>query len=83
MTVGSNHEELVAAARRRRDAQLPKEYIIPKDKLPPADQTCVIDYARTSGLFSDEELQITEVCIQDVFCPGVSTPRPPLQLLRS
>ncbi|KAI8575289.1 hypothetical protein K450DRAFT_262444 [Umbelopsis ramanniana AG] len=49
------------AAQERREKQLPDEYRIPKDKMPDDSVLDVSNFPRESGLFSEEELEITEV----------------------
>ncbi|OJJ46392.1 hypothetical protein ASPZODRAFT_132487 [Penicilliopsis zonata CBS 506.65] len=43
------------------DNSIPKQWLIPVDQLPAADQLNVEDFPRKSGLFSAEELRITEM----------------------
>ncbi|KAL4892356.1 fatty-acid amide hydrolase [Aspergillus ambiguus] len=43
------------------DASIPKQWLLPEDKLPPADTKNVVDVARRSGLLSTRELTITEM----------------------
>lgn len=40
---------------------LPKQWLLPEDKLPPPDQKYVLDIPRTNGLLTDRELTITEM----------------------
>jgi amidase len=42
------------------EKSIPKQWLAPADKLPPADQLNVVDFPRQSGLLSEEELRITE-----------------------
>lgn len=51
------------AAQERREQQLPDEYRIPKDKMPDDSVNNVLNFPRESGLFSDEELEITEISV--------------------
>lgn len=46
-----------------RDQSIPKEYLLPEDKLPPKDQNDVLNVPRNSGILTDEEIRMTE---QDV-----------------
>ena len=51
-------------ARKARDAlqrSIPKQWLLPEDKLPPADQKNVADFPRKSGLLTERELTITEM----------------------
>ncbi|KAE8348961.1 amidase signature domain-containing protein [Aspergillus coremiiformis] len=43
------------------EASIPTQWLLPKDKLPPSDQKNVADFPRTSGLFTDRELSITDM----------------------
>ena len=40
---------------------IPKQWLLPKDKLPPADEKSVVDFPRKSGLLTERELDITEL----------------------
>ncbi|KAJ9197293.1 fatty-acid amide hydrolase [Paecilomyces variotii] len=40
---------------------VPKQWMVPEDKLPPAEELNVIDFPRKSGLLTDKELSITEM----------------------
>ncbi|KJZ75310.1 hypothetical protein HIM_05236 [Hirsutella minnesotensis 3608] len=54
---------------RKRQALLdtiPKEWRIPAQLLPPADQDNVIDWPETSGWFTDEELAITDLTTSEL-----------------
>lgn len=42
------------------DNSIPKQWLLPQDKLPPADEKNVVDFPRKSGLLSERELTITE-----------------------
>ncbi|KAE8371945.1 amidase signature domain-containing protein [Aspergillus bertholletiae] len=42
-------------------ASIPKEWLLPEDKLPPSDQRNVVDFPKASGLFTDRELSITDM----------------------
>lgn len=57
----SSWQETAAAKRARRDATIPAEWRIPADLLPAPDVTDVQDFPRTSGLFTADELAITEL----------------------
>jgi amidase len=48
-------------AQERREKQLPDEYRIPKEKMPADSVKDVSNFPRESGLFTEDELQITEV----------------------
>jgi hypothetical protein len=63
MTVVSSHQHLVDAARERRASKMPPEFVIPADKLPSGQTLSVIDFPHTSGFFTPQELEITEVSI--------------------
>lgn len=39
---------------------IPKQWLAPSEKLPPAEQLDVHDFPRTSGLLSEKELSTTE-----------------------
>lgn len=39
---------------------IPKQWLVPEEKLPPVTQKNVLDFPRQSGLLSEEELRITE-----------------------
>jgi hypothetical protein len=39
---------------------IPKQWLLPADKLPPATQKNVTDFPRQSGLLSERELSITD-----------------------
>ncbi|PYH47216.1 amidase [Aspergillus saccharolyticus JOP 1030-1] len=45
---------------------IPQQWLIPADKLPPADEKNVEDFPRKSGLFSEHELAITEMSATDL-----------------
>ena len=53
-------EELAAKKRAQLAASLPQEWLVPDDKLPPAEQNDVTTWPATSGWFTPEELAITE-----------------------
>ncbi|BCR87097.1 uncharacterized protein ACHE_31084A [Aspergillus chevalieri] len=40
---------------------IPKQWLLPEDKFPPADEKSVIDFPRKSGLLTERELGITEL----------------------
>lgn len=44
-----------------RDKSIPKEYLLPEDKLPPEDQQNVLDVPSKSGILTDEELEMLEL----------------------
>lgn len=46
-----------------RDESIPKDYLLPEDKLPGKDQHNVLDVPTHSGILSEEELKMTQ---QDV-----------------
>ena len=51
-------------ARKARDAlqrSIPKQWLLPEDKIPPVDQKNVADFPRKSGLLTERELTITEM----------------------
>ena len=54
-----NWEEIAASVRQRVLDSIPKEYLIPADKLPSKDQRRVENFVRDSGFFSSEEVDIT------------------------
>ncbi|KAI8582354.1 hypothetical protein K450DRAFT_228571 [Umbelopsis ramanniana AG] len=56
-------QQRASAAQERREKQLPDEYRIPKDKMPDASVKDVMNFPRESGLFSNEELEITELSV--------------------
>ncbi|KAJ2955307.1 hypothetical protein NQZ79_g8671 [Umbelopsis isabellina] len=56
-------EVLGQAARERREKQLPDEYRIPKDKMPDDSVKDVSNFPRESGLFTEQELEITECTV--------------------
>lgn len=40
---------------------IPKQWLLPKDKLPPTDEKSVLDFPRKSGLLTERELDTTEL----------------------
>ncbi|KAG2187198.1 hypothetical protein INT44_004870 [Umbelopsis vinacea] len=56
-------QQRATAAQERREKQLPDEYRIPKDKMPDASVKNVMNFPQESGLFSTEELEITELSV--------------------
>lgn len=40
---------------------IPRQWLLPDDKLPPADEKSVMDFPRKSGLLTERELDITEL----------------------
>lgn len=40
---------------------IPKQWLVPADRLPPASQKSVVDFPRESGSLSTRELQITDM----------------------
>lgn len=40
---------------------IPKQWLLPVDRLPPASQKSVIDFPRQSGLLNERELVITDM----------------------
>lgn len=67
--MASNREEWKVKAAKGKavlDDSVPKQWLLPEDKLPPSHQTCVIDIPKTSGALSEEELLITETTATDL-----------------
>ncbi|CAN6623011.1 hypothetical protein TRVA0_009S01200 [Trichomonascus vanleenenianus] len=60
-------EKRAQAARARRAAQLPEEYVIPSDKLPAESVKDVSNFPKESGLLTDRELEITESNVPTLF----------------
>ncbi|KAF3763258.1 hypothetical protein M406DRAFT_94271 [Cryphonectria parasitica EP155] len=56
-------QEQVKVALEAREKSTPKQWLLPEDKLPPKTQQNVVDVPRTSGILTEEEVEITE---QDV-----------------
>ena len=52
-------EDTGKQARKRLLDSIPPEWRLPEDKLPPADQTNVLDFPSKLGLFTEHELSIT------------------------
>ncbi|ODV91806.1 hypothetical protein CANCADRAFT_30132 [Tortispora caseinolytica NRRL Y-17796] len=50
----------IERVRKIRDDSIIKEYLIPEDKLPPADQLNMMNVPRESGIMTEKELTITE-----------------------
>lgn len=40
---------------------IPKQWLLPVDRLPPVSQKSVVDFPQQSGLFNERELHITEL----------------------
>lgn len=40
---------------------IPKQWLLPVDKLPPVSQKSVVDFPKQSGLFNERELHIAEM----------------------
>ena len=40
---------------------IPKQWLLPADRLPPASQKSVVDFPRQSGLLNERELDITDM----------------------
>lgn len=55
-----NWEKIAAAKRAALAEQIPSEYRVPKDLLPPDSQLDVTQWPKESGWFSKEELEITD-----------------------
>ncbi|GAK67246.1 general amidase [Moesziomyces antarcticus] len=53
-------QQVAEAKRAQREALLPAAYKVAADKLPPAGTDSVIDFARTCGVLSEREVEITE-----------------------
>ena len=56
-------EDWQTKAQRGRDilhGSIPKQWLAPPEKLPPPDQLDVHNFPRTSGLFTEKELAITD-----------------------
>lgn len=62
----SSLQERVKAAREVLRQQIPEQYRIPEDKLPPESQTDVRDWPLTSGLYTADELAITESTVPEL-----------------
>ncbi|KAL1896281.1 hypothetical protein Sste5346_004664 [Sporothrix stenoceras] len=60
MTQGKSWEALAAQKREQLAASLPKEWLVPDELLPPADQDDITGWPAASGWFTAEELRITE-----------------------
>lgn len=48
-------------ARKILQQSIPKQWMVPASQLPPATQLNVAGFPRTSGIFTDKELAITEM----------------------
>lgn len=55
--------ELRDIALEAREKSIPKQWLLPEDKLPPKEQLNVLEVARTSGILTDDEITILD---QDV-----------------
>jgi amidase len=53
-------EEKSAYAKKLQEESIPKQWLLPEDKLPPAGQTNVINVPKESGALTTKELEITE-----------------------
>ncbi|ERS98323.1 hypothetical protein HMPREF1624_05107 [Sporothrix schenckii ATCC 58251] len=60
MTQGKSWEALAAQKREQLAASLPKQWLVPDELLPPADQDDITGWPAASGWFTPEELRITE-----------------------
>ena len=60
MTTAQDWQTQSQRARDILEASIPKQWLAPPEKLPPPEQLAVYDFAKTSGLLSDKELEITE-----------------------
>ena len=60
MTSDSKWEEVAAKRQATLSEQIPLEYRIPPNLLPPTSQLDVTGFPRESGWFSQQELEITE-----------------------
>lgn len=47
-----------------RDASIPKQWLLPEDKLPPKDRLHVLDVPTSSGILTPEEITITQSDVQ-------------------
>ncbi|KAI0470770.1 amidase signature domain-containing protein [Xylariaceae sp. FL0804] len=52
-------QELAARKQAERESNIPEAWRIPAALMPSAEQDCVQDFPRTSGLFTEQELRIT------------------------
>lgn len=59
-------EEIGARKRASLLASIPREWIIPKEQLPPASQDDVTTWPETSGWFTPEELAITDLTASEL-----------------
>lgn len=66
MTQGGTWQEIGARKRAERLARIPSEWRVPEDVLPSAEVNNVQDFPRTSGLFTDRELFLTELTASEV-----------------
>lgn len=55
-----NWQEVAAAKRASLLASIPKEWLIPRDLMPGPDVLNIMDFRKSSGIFTEEELEITE-----------------------
>lgn len=63
---GKTWEQVPAKKRAALLASIPKEWIIPSDLLPPDTQDDVMDWPKTSGWFTDDELAITDLSASEL-----------------
>lgn len=66
MTQGKLWQDLAAQKRAELRASLPKEWVVPDELLPPADQNNVTGWPAQSGWFTDEELRITDATASEL-----------------
>lgn len=59
--MASTWEIQARKARNILQQSIPKQWMVPASKLPPATQLNVVDFPRTSGTLTDKELAITEM----------------------
>jgi amidase len=59
-------EELVEKKRKALASLIPEKWRIPIEKLPASSQRSVISYGETSGLLSVEEMDITQLTIEEL-----------------
>lgn len=54
-------EEIAASKRKQLADSIPQEWRIPASQMPPESQLNVLDWPSTSGFFTPQELEITEL----------------------
>ncbi|KAH8681881.1 amidase signature domain-containing protein [Xylariales sp. PMI_506] len=59
-------QDIAARKQQQRAAKIPSEWVIPEALLPPAEEDFVQDFPVKSGLFTEQELLITESSASDV-----------------